>query len=60
LPDNYEIIDPSLADIQYVLNPTFTKENLLELDKFSPTHLDLSGNEFIPGLFCLEYSANFA
>ncbi|KAA0200201.1 hypothetical protein HAZT_HAZT001262 [Hyalella azteca] len=26
LPDNYEIIDPSLADIIYVVNPTFTKE----------------------------------
>uniref|UniRef100_A0A2P2HZA2 Ubiquitin carboxyl-terminal hydrolase 39 n=1 Tax=Hirondellea gigas TaxID=1518452 RepID=A0A2P2HZA2_9CRUS len=26
LPDNYEIIDPSLSDIIYVVNPTFTKE----------------------------------
>ena len=25
LPDNYEIIDPSLSDILYVLNPTFTR-----------------------------------
>ena len=26
LPDNYEIIDPSLSDIIYVLNPTFTND----------------------------------
>ena len=26
LPDNYEIIDPSLSDIIYVLNPTFTSK----------------------------------
>ena len=26
LPDNYEIIDPSLNDIIYVLNPTFTND----------------------------------
>jgi len=26
LPDNYEIIDPSLADIIYVVNPTFSNE----------------------------------
>ena len=26
LPDNYEIIDPSLSDIIYVLNPTFASK----------------------------------
>ena len=26
LPDGYEIIDPSLSDIIYVLNPTFTSK----------------------------------
>ena len=26
LPDMYEVQDRSLADIQYVLNPTFTRE----------------------------------
>ena len=26
LPDSYEIIDPSLSDIIYVLNPTFTSK----------------------------------
>ena len=27
LPDMYEVTDRSLADIQYVLNPTFTGEH---------------------------------
>ena len=31
LPDNYEIIDPSLDDILYQLNPMFTQEDLKEL-----------------------------
>ena len=32
LPDNYEIIDASLADILYVLNPTFDKELIRRLE----------------------------
>ena len=32
LPDNYEIIDSSLADIVFVLNPTFTKGHVEKLD----------------------------
>ena len=31
LPDNYEIVDPSLDDILYQLNPMFTQEDLKEL-----------------------------
>ena len=31
LPDNYEIVDPSLDDILYQLNPMFTEEDLKEL-----------------------------
>uniref|UniRef100_A0A1B0GMV9 Ubiquitin carboxyl-terminal hydrolase 39 n=1 Tax=Phlebotomus papatasi TaxID=29031 RepID=A0A1B0GMV9_PHLPP len=33
LPDNYEIIDTSLDDIKYVLNPTFTISDIRGLDK---------------------------
>ncbi|KAI2524149.1 USP39 isoform 7, partial [Pan troglodytes] len=33
LPDNYEIIDSSLEDITYVLKPTFTKQQIANLDK---------------------------
>ena len=32
LPDNYEIIDPSLSDIIYVLNPTFENELIKRLE----------------------------
>ena len=32
LPDNYEIIDASLADILYVLNPTFDMELIRRLE----------------------------
>ncbi|KAF5394776.1 Ubiquitinyl hydrolase 1, partial [Paragonimus heterotremus] len=32
LPDDYEIIDGSLEDITYLLNPTFTKADIANLD----------------------------
>ena len=32
LPDNYEIIDPSLSDIIYVLDPTYTLELINKLE----------------------------
>ena len=32
LPDNYEIIDPSLGDIIYVLDPTYTLELINKLE----------------------------
>ncbi|KAA3670385.1 U4/U6.U5 tri-snRNP-associated protein 2, partial [Paragonimus westermani] len=32
LPDDYEIIDGSLEDITYLLNPTFTKADIVNLD----------------------------
>lgn len=51
LPDNYEIIDSSLDDIKYVLNPTFTQADIAELDKpvdrFSRT---IDGTLYVPGV----------
>lgn len=35
LPDNYEIIDSSLDDIKYVLNPTFTVGDIRSMDSLS-------------------------
>lgn len=32
LPDNYEVFDKSLSDIQFNLNPKFTPERIAELD----------------------------
>lgn len=51
LPDNYEIIDSSLDDIKYVLNPTFKIKEIRQLDihlsKFSRT---VDGELYIPGI----------
>lgn len=49
MPDNYEVIDTSLFDIKYNMNPTFTKEQISLLDEqviFSKT---LEGEDFMPG-----------
>lgn len=35
LPDNYEIIDPSLEDIKYVLKPTYSPEYIKKIDQTS-------------------------
>ena len=33
LPDGYEVVERSLDDIRYVLNPTFTAQEIARLDK---------------------------
>lgn len=33
LPDGYEVVERSLDDIRYVLNPTFTAEEIARLDQ---------------------------
>ncbi|KAG6334025.1 hypothetical protein ID866_5068 [Astraeus odoratus] len=52
LPDGYPVSDPSLEDISFVLNPTFTVASISGLS--SPTHLlkpsyDLNNKPYIPG-----------
>ena len=42
LPDNYEIIDPSLSDIIYVLNPTFTNELIKKFETSGKGKFDLN------------------
>ena len=47
LPDNYQVLDASLNDIKYVLDPTFTKD---QVDLLTSTHCtDLSGKLFTRG-----------
>jgi len=50
LPDGYEVSDPSLDDIKYLLNPTFTPELLRKLDAGSqgPSY-DLHAVAYLPG-----------
>ncbi|KAL7021400.1 hypothetical protein ACKWTF_011857 [Chironomus riparius] len=52
LPDNYEIIDSSLDDIKYVLNPTFTKIdiNILDEAEKAKTSRTLDGTLYHPGI----------
>ncbi|CEG78542.1 Putative Ubiquitin thiolesterase [Rhizopus microsporus] len=49
LPDGYEVDDPSLNDIKYVLNPILTKEQVAELDNTLKTAYDLNNKKYIPG-----------
>jgi len=50
LPDNYEIIDSSLDDIKYVLNPTFPPENISLLDVVDKVSRSCDGTLYRPGI----------
>ncbi|PAV77614.1 hypothetical protein WR25_25477 [Diploscapter pachys] len=50
LPDNYEIIDPSLEDIQYLLKPTYTKELIASLDGRSKMSRAYDDSTYYPGV----------
>ncbi len=50
LPDNYEIIDPSLSDIIYVLDPTFDKELAKKLELSSKEVRAFCGTPYLPGI----------
>ncbi|CAB4389531.1 unnamed protein product [Rhizophagus irregularis] len=49
LPDGYEVKDPSLNDIRYVLHPTFTKEQVANLDQNIRQSYDLNNKKYLPG-----------
>ncbi|XP_067939184.1 ubiquitin carboxyl-terminal hydrolase 39-like [Watersipora subatra] len=50
LPDNYEIIDSSLDDIIYVLNPVFTRTMIEQLDTTSKQCIAYDGNSYLAGI----------
>lgn len=50
LPDNYEIVDSSLDDIKYVLNPTFSKKQIMELDTNSKRSRAIDGTMYSAGI----------
>ncbi|CAF1356010.1 unnamed protein product [Adineta steineri] len=50
LPDNYEIIDSSLDDIKYVLNPTYSKDQIEQLDKNEKMVRAYDGTLYLPGI----------
>ncbi|KAI8796543.1 U4/U6.U5 tri-snRNP-associated protein 2 [Biomphalaria glabrata] len=50
LPDNYQIIDSSLDDIIYVLNPTFSDAMIRKLDKNPKLSRAYDGTTYLPGI----------
>lgn len=50
LPDNYKVDDSSLADIKYLLLPTFSEQHIRQLDAPDAREsFDLRGNPYLPG-----------
>ncbi|KAK4046024.1 Ubiquitin carboxyl-terminal hydrolase 10, partial [Microbotryomycetes sp. JL201] len=49
LPDGYEVNDPSLDDIKYLLYPTFTPQLLKTIDAAITPHYDLAQKPYYPG-----------
>ncbi|KAF1766936.1 hypothetical protein GCK72_006894 [Caenorhabditis remanei] len=50
LPDNYEVVDPSLEDIKYVLKPTYTKEMIASIDKQARMVRAYDDSTYFPGV----------
>jgi len=50
LPDNYEVIDASLGDILYVLNPTFSEELICRLANSTKEARAYDGTKYSPGV----------
>ncbi|KAI3934004.1 hypothetical protein MKW92_022105 [Papaver armeniacum] len=50
LTDGYEINDPSLDDIRHVLNPRFSREQIVQLDKNKQWSRALDGSDYLPGM----------
>ncbi|KAH7720889.1 U4/U6.U5 tri-snRNP-associated protein 2-like protein [Aphelenchoides avenae] len=50
LPDNYEVIDPSLEDIQYVLKPTYEPEHIKRIDTQTKMARAFDGTVYYPGV----------
>lgn len=49
LPEGYEVKNKSLDDIKFVSDPTYTKEQVMSLDREEQKAWTLGGKEYIPG-----------
>jgi U4/U6.U5 tri-snRNP-associated protein 2 len=49
LPEGYEVKNKSLDDIKFVSDPTYTKEQVMILDREAKTAWSLNGKEYTPG-----------
>jgi len=56
LPENYEVKSAALDDIKYVVNPTFTKAQVLKLDKDNEEKYTLANEKYIPGILLVRLS----
>lgn len=50
LPDNYQVVDSSLDDIKYVLNPTFTEEQIKAFDRNTKLSRAYDASVYLPGI----------
>lgn len=50
LPDNYEVIDSSLEDIKFLLQPIFSRSQIKKLDVISRHSRALNGTTYLPGV----------
>lgn len=57
LPDNYEVVDHSLWDIQYNLSPYFSREQVQNIDTSKLCH-GLDGKEYLSGFVGLNNLKN--
>ena len=60
IPDNYEVLDSSLADIKHNLNPVYSPEHVARLDVEVRYARGIDGTEFIPGTVGLNNLKNTA
>jgi U4/U6.U5 tri-snRNP-associated protein 2 len=49
LPESYEVKSAALDDIKYVVNPTFTKSQVVRLDKDNEDKYTLTNEKYLPG-----------
>lgn len=49
LPEGYEVKNKSLEDIKFVSDPTYTKDQVMAMDREEKKAWALGGNEYIPG-----------
>ena len=50
--DMYEVIDSSLSDIKYALDPSYTLDEIEKLDQRSTLATDVMGVKYLPGTWC--------
>ena len=49
LPDNYEVVDPSLDDIRNAFKPLYGQREIMALDQETTLGRDLFGRRYLPG-----------